>query len=291
MVEQVRRFNRTVTQRIGALDDRFLSLNRPLGPARVLWEIGPGGMDVRVLRARLDLDSGYLSRMLRSLEADGLVTVEVSAADRRVRTVRLTETGISERAELDGRSHEAAVSLLSTLGGRQRDRLLSAMAEVESLMVAASVQIGPCDPSDRRARQCVQAYFAELSKRFEGGFDPGRAIGVDDADLVPPHGLMLLASLHEEPVGCAVMRFHEGRIAHVKRMWVEPRMRGLGLSRRILAEVERHALAHGVDRLRLETNRALTEAIALYRGSGFREVDRFNDEVYGDYWFEKAIRG
>jgi len=73
-------------------------------------------------------------------------------------------------------------------------------------------------------------------------------------------------------------------------MWVAPAVRGLGLSRRILAEVERQALAHGVHTLRLETNRALTEAISLYRDCGFREVERFNDEIYGDHFFEKELR-
>src|ERR1700721_1231057 len=83
MVSQVRRFNRTVTQRVGALDDEFLARDRPLGQARLLWEIGPDGADVRSLRARLDLDSGYLSRLLRALEADGLVAVDSGAADGR----------------------------------------------------------------------------------------------------------------------------------------------------------------------------------------------------------------
>ena len=93
MIDQVRRFNRTVTQRVGALDDAFLARGRPLGQARLLWEIGPDGRDVRDLRARLDLDSGYLSRLLRALEHDGLVTVEVNEADGRLRTARLTATG------------------------------------------------------------------------------------------------------------------------------------------------------------------------------------------------------
>ena len=107
MVGQVRRFNRTVTQRVGALSDEFLARDRPLGQARLLWEIGPDGCDVRRLRSRLDLDSGYLSRLLRSLEHDGLVTVEPSEADGRVRTVRLTRHGLAERAELDRRSDDA----------------------------------------------------------------------------------------------------------------------------------------------------------------------------------------
>src|ERR687892_1612857 len=87
-VSQVRSFNRLVTQRVGALNDHYLARDRPLGEARVLWEIGEDGCDVRLLRTRLDLDSGYLSRLLRSLEAAGLVTVDPNEDDRRGRTPR-----------------------------------------------------------------------------------------------------------------------------------------------------------------------------------------------------------
>src|SRR6516162_9710849 len=146
LISQVRRFNRTVTQRVGALDDAFLARGRPLGQARVLWEIGPDGCDVRRLRARLDLDSGYLSRLLRALEDDGLITVEPSDADRRVRTARLTGRGLAERAVLDQLSDDAARSILRPLSARQRDRLVTAMAEVERLLAASAIQIAECDP-------------------------------------------------------------------------------------------------------------------------------------------------
>src|SRR2546421_9507289 len=105
-VSQVRRFNRVVTGRVGALDDRYLSRDRPLGEARLLWEIGADGSDVRSLRARLVLDSGYLSRLLRSLEGAGLVTVERGEPDRRVHAARLTRAGAKERELLDRRSDE-----------------------------------------------------------------------------------------------------------------------------------------------------------------------------------------
>src|SRR5207253_1626999 len=133
-VDQVRRFNRIVTQRVGALDDAVLARGRPLGQARVLWEIGAAGAEVRALRARLDLDSGYLSRLLRALESDGLVTVDTDDTDARVRTARLTPAGLAERAELDRRSDDLATTILRPLDPRQRDRLLAAMAEVERLL-------------------------------------------------------------------------------------------------------------------------------------------------------------
>jgi DNA-binding MarR family transcriptional regulator len=122
-VSRVRRFNRVVTQRVGALDARFLGRARPLGEARLLWAIGAGGAEMRALRARLGLDSGYLSRLLRSLEAAGLVAVEAGERDQRVRTVRLTAAGLGEHALLDRRSDELAASLLAPLGERQRRRL------------------------------------------------------------------------------------------------------------------------------------------------------------------------
>src|SRR6058998_3683051 len=100
-VEQVRRFNRTVTQRIGALDEGFLGRARPLGASRVLWEIPPEGADVRELRGRLGLDSGYLSRLLGRLADEGLVSVTPDRSDNRVRRVRPTAKGRRERAALD----------------------------------------------------------------------------------------------------------------------------------------------------------------------------------------------
>ena len=291
MVGQVRSFNRTVTQRIGALDDAFLSRDRPLGQARLLWEIGPDGCDVRRLRSRLDLDSGYLSRLLRALEQDGLVVVEPSQADGRVRIARLTAQGRAERGVLDQRSHDAALSILRPLSARQRTRLVAAMAEVERLLVASAVQVAPCDPRHPDARSCLRAYFGELGRRFDGGFDPARSISADDDELTLPAGLLLVATLHGEPVGCGALKFHDDGPAEVKRMWVSPTRRGLGLGRRILVELEARAAASGVRALRLETNRTLAEAIGLYRDAGYQEVAAFNDEPYAHHWFEKTLPG
>ena len=291
MIDQVRRFNRTVTQRVGALDDTFLSRDRPLGQARLLWEIGTGGSDLRGLRSRLDLDSGYLSRLLRSLEGEGMVVVEPSHADARVRTARLTSLGLAERAELDRRADDAAAAILQPLGVRQRARLVTAMAEVERLLLASAVQVAVCDPRHPNARQAVRAYVAELSDRFEGGWDPALSISAADEELTPPAGLFLVATLYADVVGCGALKFHHGAPAEVKRMWVSPAVRGLGLGRRVLAELEAHAAARGVRTLRLETNRALGEAVSLYRTAGYREVAPFNDEPYADHWFEKILPG
>jgi DNA-binding MarR family transcriptional regulator/GNAT superfamily N-acetyltransferase len=291
MIEQVRRFNRTVTQRAGALNNAFLARDRPLGPARLLWEIGPDGGDIRLLRSRLDLDSGYVSRLLRSLENDGLVIVEQNETDGRVRTARLTSQGLAERAELDRRADDVAASILGSLSPRQRARLVTAMAEVERLMLASMVRVTTADPRDPAARFCLEAYFSELSRRFDGGFDPGLSISADDEELTPPAGLLLVAWLHAEPVGCGALKFHGDAPAEVKRMWIAPEVRGLGLGGRLLIDLEAHAAANRVPALRLETNRALDEAISMYRAAGYRETAPFSDDPYADHWFEKTLDG
>jgi DNA-binding MarR family transcriptional regulator/GNAT superfamily N-acetyltransferase len=288
-VGRVRSFNRIVTQRIGVLDDAFLSRDRPLGPARVLWEIGPDGADVRTLRERLDLDSGYLSRLLRSLERDGLAVVETAADDRRVRTARLTAAGLAERSELDRRSDEVATSVLDPLSESQRSRLVAAMAEVERLLTASMIRMEVTDPRDPGAAEAKARYFAELGERFPEGYDPAAAVQVTDDDLTPPAGLLLLATLHGEPVGCAVAKFHDGGWAHAKRMWVDGSVRGLGVGRRLLTVLEAEVRSRGVGILRLETHASLHEAIGLYRSSGFREIAPFNDEVHAHHWFEKSL--
>jgi DNA-binding MarR family transcriptional regulator/GNAT superfamily N-acetyltransferase len=289
MVAQVRQFNRLVTERVGALDDHFLSRNRPLGEARVLWEIGPDGCDVRALRSRLNLDSGYLSRLLRSLEQAGLATVEPNEHDRRIRTVRLTEAGLAERAVLDERSDALAKSFLAPLNAVQRERLVAAMDDVERLLTAAMVDIRVTDPADPEARYCMREYFAELDRRFDVGFDPAASISADDDELRPPAGLLLVATLRTEPIGCGALKFHDGAPTELKRMWVASSARGLGVGRRLLTELEREAARHGSRIVRLETNQSLTEAIALYRSSGYVEVAPFNDEPYAHHWFEKRL--
>jgi DNA-binding MarR family transcriptional regulator/GNAT superfamily N-acetyltransferase len=289
MLEQVRSFNRLVTQSVGALQDHYLTRSLPLGEARVLWEIGPEGCDVRTLRARLELDSGYLSRLLRSLEDAGLVRVRPSDDDRRVRTASLTAAGRCERDQLDRRSDELAESLLAPLSETQRERLVTAMGEVERLLTAGLVRIDVVDPESPAAVYCLGEYYGEIGRRFEGGFDHTISLAATPEQLRLPAGLFVVAFLHAEPVGCGALKLHGRRPAELKRMWVAPQARGLGLGRRLLAELERLAAEHGVRTLRLETNRSLVEAIALYRSAGWREVDAFNDERYAHHWFEKGL--
>jgi DNA-binding MarR family transcriptional regulator/GNAT superfamily N-acetyltransferase len=290
-VRHVRAFNRTVAERIGALSDSFLARGRPMGESRTLWEIGPEGVEVRALRSRLGLDSGYLSRVLRALESQGLVAVVASAEDGRVRWAQLTERGRAEREELDRRSDAVAWSFLEPLSAAQRSALVAAMTQVQRLLRASEVRIAREDPTSPEARWCIEQYFVELQARFEMGFDPTRTNSAEAHELVPPVGALLIARLKGAPVGCGALKLHPGEPAELKRMWVVREARGLGLGRRLLVELERYAWHTGASSVRLETNRSLTEAIQLYRGSGYREVPAFNSEPYAHHWFEKSLTG
>lgn len=285
----VREFNRTVTQRIGVLNDEYLARGRALGASRVLWEIGPDGIDVRTIRERLGLDSGYLSRLLRSLETEGLVSVRSNAADQRLRVVRLTKAGRVERAELDRCSDELAASLLGSLDDARSRQLLDAMVTVERLLTSGLVEFHTEDPSGPNATFCLQSYFAELTTRFDNGFDPSLGHSGDVTVFSEPHGLFLVAYLRGEPIGCGGLKFHDDQPADLKRMWVAETARGLGVGRRLLTELEVRASDHGARVVRLETNKSLTEAINLYRSAGYTEIPGFNDEPYAHHWFEKHL--
>ena len=288
-VAQVRRFNRVATERAGALREDFLGRRRPLGQARLLWEIGRDGEDVRTLRGRLALDSGYLSRLLRSLEAEGLVSVGPGDGDGRVRRATLSPRGGAEWDKLESRSEELAASVLEPLGERQRGDLVAAMETVERLLTASMISVGVESPRSAAGRWCLEQYFHELNERFDAGFDPARSSIPDAGEMGPPSGLFLIARLRGDPVGCGGLLFHDAEPPDIKRMWVAPAVRGLGLGRRILRELEDSARASGATAVRLDTNRNLTQAIAMYRSSGYEEIPRYNDEAYAHHWFEKRL--
>src|ERR687885_1897003 len=175
-VALVRRFNRTVTERVGALEESFLGRGRPLGASRLLWEIGEDGADLHELRDRLGLDSGYASRLIRRLENEGLIVVEACPADRRRRRLRWTAAGRAEVRELDLLSDLAATALLDGVPASRRGRLLAAIDEVERSLRATLVEIAVEDPRHPDVTHCFERYANELDARFDGGFDAGMSI-------------------------------------------------------------------------------------------------------------------
>lgn len=286
-IEQVRSFNRAVTRGTGALNESYLGRGRSLGLARLLFEVGPEGNDIGSMRDALGLDSGYASRLLKSLEAEGLVTIKSDGADRRRRLVTLTAAGLTERAAYDALSDDLAKNLLAALNGAQRERLVAAMAEVEKLMNAASIAIS-IEPEDSRdVQHCVAAYYRELDERFENGFDPGN--GGYSGKPSGAASTFVVARLRGRAIGCGGLKALDAATGEIKRMWVAPEARGLGVARRLLAALEDKARQDSMTRILLDTNRSLVEAQAMYLKAGYQHIERYNDNSYADFWFEKNL--
>jgi DNA-binding MarR family transcriptional regulator/predicted GNAT family N-acyltransferase len=301
-VEVVRRFNRSYTQRVGVLEESFLGTGMPLGTARLLFEIGTAPGTTRDLRARLGLDSGYLSRLLRRLEGDGLVAVVPDPDDRRRRRVGLTPAGRRAWADLERRSADRARDLVAPLTHRQRGRLAAALAEADLLVRAATVTLERVDPASELARAAVAAYVAELDERFPGGFDPGSGPAPgepdpEDARLAPPSGAFVVATSDGEPVACGGVRTLSGGtdddvvggVGEIKRMWVHPGWRGAGLGSRLLRHLEGVSRDLGHREVRLDTNGTLAEAVAMYERAGYRRIARYNDNPYAEHFFAKHV--
>lgn len=281
-----RQFSRYFTRRAGVLADQYLGQARPLGAARVLFEIGSGA-SLRELRARLGLDPGYLSRIVRSLEGDGLVRVSTHPGDGRLRVASLTPAGEAELAEQDRRANGVAEALLGTLEEGQRRELTAALGTAQRLLRLAAVSVQAADPLSADARGCLAAYAAELRERFPEGFD--------EADLVRPQevrgdaGAFLVAYEDDRPVGCGALRVLEPGAGEIRHVWVAAGTRGLGVGRRLLAGLEREAAARGLGVVRLGTHRALTEAAQMYRSSGYTEIPQYGHDPHTHYWFEKRL--
>jgi len=289
-VAVLRGFNRSYTQRIGVLSESYLGTGRALGPSRVLFEIGPGGVGVAELRGRLGLDSGYLSRLLRQLERDDLVTVERDAIDGRQRVARLTSKGRREWRRLDDRSEKLARTLIEPLSARQQTDLAVALSRVEHLLAVADVAIELVDPCSPAAQFALGEYFRELDERFPSGFDPGDAGATADvAMLSAPEGAFVVARNGELVVGCGGLQRVDDDTAEIKRMWVHREWRGLGLGRTLLGRLEALARDRDRERVVLDTNGTLTEAISMYERSGYQPIERYNDNPYAQRWFAKVL--
>lgn len=289
-VATIRQFNRTVTRRLGVLHEKYLGRDRPLVESRLLFEIGSTGAPVRALRERLGLDSGYVSRLLRALEHKGLATTtKLAGKDGRARFARLTRSGQTELRRINALSDALAQSMLTPLTAEQGARLVSAMSEVDRLLRGSAVELTAAPPEDSGAQWCLGRYFDELGSRFPEGYDRGTDAASDLDDFRSPKGCFLVANLFGEAVGCGGIRTFAPRIGEIKRLWVSPEVRGLGVGRKLLEGLERAARKRKMGAVRLDTHESLTEAQSLYRNSGYREIERFNDNAYAHHWFEKSL--
>jgi len=286
-VARVRRFNRAVTSEVGALDTSFLARGRPLGAARVLNAIGNRRTDVAEIRAYLDLDSGLMSRLLRGLEEEGLIRTVPHPDDARRRVAKLTAAGQREFQAYETLSNSRAETLL----GRHShpEALLAAMDVVASALGRGRITIEEMDPRGDEARCCLGEYYTELARRFQNGFDVSLSRDPEANDMIRPRGAFLVAMSDGLPIGCVGLEGTEGEMAEIKRLWVTPSARGLGVGRRLMDAAENAARRLSIKTLRLDTNRALREALQLYRSTGWSEIDRFNDDPYPDFFFEKHL--
>jgi len=283
MTEVLRRFNRTYTQRVGVLDESFLGLGRALAPSRLLFEIGTTGADVRGLRQRLGLDSGHLSRLLRSLEDERLIEVTPLAGDARRRRAALTQQGRAELDRVEEASRTRAASVLAGLTPGQQDRLAQALATAETLVRASGVTLTEVDPAGDLASTAMRRYVAELDGRFPGGFDPG--------PLPPPETVVVVVeeTAPQAPVACGGLQTIAPGVGEVKRVWVDGACRGAGLGSRVVRHLEGLALERGLGTVRLDSNGTLVEAIAMYERMGYTPIDRYNDNPYAEVFLERRL--
>ena len=286
-VSRVRRFNRAVTREAGALDSSFLGRGRPLGAARVLNAIGQGRTDVADIRWYLDLDSGLMSRLLRALEDEGLVVTMPHRDDARRRIAKLTSTGRREFNAYEAISNSRAELLLGRYSNSQA--LLAAMDLIATAFGRGNIGIDAANRAGKEARYCLVEYYGELARRFKSGFEVSLSRDPDATDMILPRGTFLVATSDGLPIGCVGLKGTGGELAEVKRLWVAPSARGLGLGRRLMDGVEDAARNIALKILRLDTNSALPEALKLYRSTGWTEIDRFNDDPYPDVFFEKRL--
>ncbi|MGY3240169.1 MULTISPECIES: bifunctional helix-turn-helix transcriptional regulator/GNAT family N-acetyltransferase [unclassified Bradyrhizobium] len=286
-VSRVRRFNRAVTSSVGALDHSFLGRGRPLGAARVLNAIGHGRSDIGEVRDYLGLDSGLMSRLLRSLEEEGLIETHAHPDDARRRVASLTRAGQREFAAYERISNAQAESLLAR--NSQAEALLAAMDLIASALTRDRIALTEMDPRSDEAHYCLREYYAELGRRFKQGFDVSLSRDPDAKDMRRPRGSFVVAVSDALPIGCVGLKGTDHGYAEIKRLWVAPSARGLGLGRRLMDAAEDAARTLGISLLRLDTNSALPEAGQLYRTTGWREIPRFNDDPYPDLFFEKPL--
>jgi ribosomal protein S18 acetylase RimI-like enzyme len=228
-----------------------------------------------------------MSRLLRSLEDEGLIETHAHEDDARRRVASLTRAGKREFAAYEAMSNTQAEGFLAR--NSQREALLAAMDLIASALTRDRIALTEMDPRSDEARYCLDEYYAELGRRFKQGFDVSLSRDPDAKDMRRPRGSFIVAMSDALPIGCVGLKGTDHGYAEIKRLWVAPSARGLGLGRRLMDTAEEAARSLGITLLRLDTNSALPEAGQLYRATGWREIPRFNDDPYPDLFFEKRL--
>lgn len=296
-VDAVRRFNRFYTRRIGVLRGGLLGTAFSLPEARVLYELGARGECTATGLGRdLDLDPGYLSRLLQGLRRRGLVQARSSREDARARVLSLTAKGRKSYAILDARSRDEMSAMLQPLSEPERARLVGAMEAVASLLEKeapgkSEVVLRPHRPGDMGwvVQRHGALYAAEYGwdERFEALVAGIVKDFVEKHD--PERERCWIAEMHAQRVGSAFVVKQSNSTAKLRLLLVEPQARGRGLGKRLVQECIDFARAKGYRRLVLWTQSNLAAARRIYRVHGFKlkktEPHReFGIPLTGEYW-------
>ncbi|HWM43251.1 MAG TPA: helix-turn-helix domain-containing GNAT family N-acetyltransferase [Burkholderiales bacterium] len=294
-IDAIRRFNRFYTRRIGALQQGYMGSPFPLPQARVLYELGQRGeCTASELGADLDLDLGYLSRLLQGLRRQGLVQGEAAREDARRVRLSLTAKGRKFYQQLDTRSRDLVAGMLGKLAAPEQSRLVGALQAVESVLEKkdqSPITLRAHRPGDmgwvvqahgrlyfeeRGWGERFEALVAEIAAAFLNNFDKSRE-------------RCWIAELDGEPVGCVFAVKESKSVAKLRLLLVEPGVRGRGLGQRLVEECIAFCRANGFRRLVLWTQSNLAAARAIYAKTGFRKVKEekhasFGVKLTGEYW-------
>ena len=294
-VDAVRRFNRFYTRRVGALQPGYLGSPFPLPQARVLYELGQRGESTAsALGAELDLDPGYLSRLLHGLRRQGLVQGEASREDARRVRLSLTAKGRKAYQQLDARSRDEVAGMLGRLAAPEQARLVSALQAVESVLESKShpeITLRSHRPGDMGwvVHRHGALYFQEYGwdERFEALVAGIAKDFVDDFD--PERERCWIAEMGGEPVGSVFVVKQNRTTAKLRLLLVEPEARGRGVGKRLVAECVAFARQKGYRKLVLWTQSNLEPARAIYKAAGFRRTRAerhrsFGYDLTGEYW-------
>jgi DNA-binding MarR family transcriptional regulator/GNAT superfamily N-acetyltransferase len=293
-IDAVRRFNRFYTRRIGALQPGYLGSPFPLPQARVLYELGQRGeTTASELGADVDLDLGYLSRLLQGLRRQGLVQGQASKEDARRVHLSLTAKGRRACQSLDARSREEVAGMLGKLAAPEQARLVGALQAVEQVLnkKPSEVTLRSHRPGDMGwvVHAHGRLYFEEYGwdERFESLV---AGIAKDFLDnLDPSRERCWIAEIDGEPVGSVFVVKHSRTVAKLRLLIVEPKARGHGLGKRLVEECIAFARAKGYRKLVLWTQSNLAAAREIYAKTGFKRVKQqphqeFGVKLVGEYW-------
>jgi DNA-binding MarR family transcriptional regulator/N-acetylglutamate synthase-like GNAT family acetyltransferase len=298
-VAAVRAFSRFYTNVIGVLREGLLDTPHSLTEARVVFELAQGDATELVdLRRRLDIDAGYLSRIVARFEADGIASREQSEADRRRQVIRLTDQGRAVFNELDERSAAQVRTLLAPLTDDDRRRLVGAMGAIEQVLESAPRNqpflLRPPEPGD--FGWIVQRHGALYAEEFgwDETFEALVARIVSDylERRDPQREAAWIAEVDGERAGCVLCTKKEEKVAQLRLLLVEPRGRGMGVGTRLVEECLRFARRSGYERIMLWTNDVLTDARRIYERAGFELVEEeshqsFGHDLVGQNWWRR----